>query len=67
MGNAPVLVAVVFGVARYRTQLLAVAAEHLRIERVLASAAVAQRLHHGIYLLLEHLRQLFAKQRANQE
>ena len=55
---APVLVAVVGGLARYRTQLLAVAAEHLRVEDVLAAAAVAERLHHAVDLALKHLRQL---------
>jgi hypothetical protein len=54
----PVLVAVVFGVSRYGAQLLAVAAQHLRIESVFSAATVTHGLHDRIDFHLEHLRQL---------
>ena len=52
--GVPVLVAVVRCISSYRAQLLAVAAQHLRVEDILATAAVAERLHHTVYLLLKH-------------
>lgn len=58
MHSLPVLIHVVLGIPRYGAELLAVAAEHLRVEGVFAPTAVAKLLHHGVDLLLEHLSQL---------
>lgn len=57
--DPPVLVAVVFGITRYRTQLFAIAAQHLGIECVLAAATVAEGLHHWIDFLFKHFGELW--------
>lgn len=52
------MVTVVSSIARNGTQLFPVAAEHLWVKHVFATAAVAQGLHHAVDLTLEHFRQL---------
>ena len=55
---SPVLVAVVDGVDWHRTQLFAVADQHLRNKHVFLTAAEPQHLHHRVDLGLKHLGQL---------
>lgn len=56
--DIPAGVTVVLRVSWNGAQLLAVAAQHLRVECVFSAATIAQRLHNWIDLLLKYLRQL---------
>jgi len=56
--NKPILIIVVDCITRNSTELFAVAAENLRWEDMLATAAVAEWPHHMVNVGLKHLRQL---------
>jgi len=59
--HIPVLVAVVLRIPWNRAQLLAVAAKHLWIERVLPAAAITEGLHYRIDLCLKDFGKLMNK------
>jgi hypothetical protein len=52
--DIPVLETVVLRISRNGAQLLPIATQHLRIERVFAAATVTQRLHDRIDLLFKN-------------
>ena len=52
--DSPIYVAKILGIAWNRAELFAVAAENLRVEGILASATVAECLHHRVDFLLEN-------------
>jgi hypothetical protein len=54
----PVLVHVVDSITLDGAQILTVATQQLRLEVILLTTAVAQRTHHRVNLIREHIRQL---------
>ena len=56
--NSPILIAKVLGVPRNSAKLLAIAAQHLWVESVLASTTITERLHHWIDFLLKDFGEL---------
>lgn len=58
MSDIPAGVTIVFRVSWNGAQLFPVTAQHLWVECIFASAAIAECLHHRIDFLLEHFGQL---------
>lgn len=56
--DIPILITIIFSIARNGTQLLSITTEHLRIECVFPATTITQRLHYGVYFLLEHFGEL---------